>query len=89
MNEIAWTPVAVGFGAQVEGLDISAPIPPALAVELRSLWLERGLVLFRGQAIDDAAQVRLTEIFGPAPIHKASNTHVPSQRELITISYAP
>jgi taurine dioxygenase len=89
MNQFDWTPITAGFGAQVHGLDISAPIAPETAAALRALWLDRGLLLFRGQAIDDAAQVRLTEVFGPAPIHKASNTHVASQRELITISYSP
>ncbi|MET0180366.1 MAG: TauD/TfdA family dioxygenase [Novosphingobium sp.] len=89
MAEFDWTPITASFGAEVHGLDIAAALAPDTAAALRTLWNERGLLLFRGQQIEDAAQVRLTQVFGPAPIHKASDTHLSQQRELITISYTP
>lgn len=89
MADLEWTPIASGFGARVHNLDISGRIAPEIAAALRALWNEHGLLLFRGQEIDDAGQVRLTEVFGPAPVHKASDTHLSQQRQLITISYTP
>jgi len=89
MTNLKWSPIASGFGARLHELDIAAPIPPGTAEALRALWNERGLLLFRGQEIDDAAQVRLTEVFGQALVHKASDSHLAKQRELIPIAYSP
>ena len=45
--EIVSTGRAVG--AEVRGVDLSQPVPPELAAELREAWLDRLVLLFRGR----------------------------------------
>ena len=52
------------IGAEVKGVDLSQPVDQATIDELKRLWLEHILLLFRGQDLDQAAQLRATELFG-------------------------
>lgn len=52
------------IGAEVKGIDLSRDQDPATIAELKRLWLEHVVLLFRGQTLDQAAQLRATEFFG-------------------------
>ena len=57
-------PITGTIGAEIEGVDLKAPLTDALAGELRSaLWTHQVIVL-RDQHLDIAAQKRLTSVFG-------------------------
>ena len=43
--------LAGAIGAEVTGLDLRRPLAAAQAAELRRLWLEHGVIVFRGQAL--------------------------------------
>ena len=51
-------------GAVVEGVDVTAPIAPETIRRLRIALPQHGVLLFRGQAIDDDQLVALTRAFG-------------------------
>lgn len=58
----------LGFGAEVRGLDRSELADPRIREELRRLWIDRGVLVFRGLPDDADTQIELSEIFGePAP----------------------
>jgi taurine dioxygenase len=57
------------IGAKVEGFDINEPIDEALAAELKALWYEHGMLLFRGQDIDASKQIEFSRLFGPLERH--------------------
>jgi len=57
------------IGAEVSGFDITQPASAALQQELRDLWYEHGLLLFRGQTITPESQIEFSRIFGPLELH--------------------
>jgi taurine dioxygenase len=52
------------IGAEVKGIDLSREQDEATMAELKRLWLEHIVLLFRDQKLDQAAQLRATEFFG-------------------------
>lgn len=52
------------FGVQVDGIDLST-IDTAQFADLRALFETHSVLLFRNQEMDDAAHIRLAEMFGP------------------------
>lgn len=56
-------PSSTGFGVDILGFDFEM-LDEAQVAELRSAWLEHGVVRFRGYNISDEQQVRLTGMLG-------------------------
>jgi alpha-ketoglutarate-dependent sulfate ester dioxygenase len=52
------------IGAEIVGVDLSAPVEPALQQEIHAALLEHKLIAFRGQNLDDAGQQRFLSTFG-------------------------
>ena len=40
-----------GIGSVVHDLDLSQPLSPELVSEVKALWLDRLIIVFRGQSI--------------------------------------
>lgn len=73
-------------GVEVSGFDINAPISDTLAAELKAIWLEHGIVLFRNQDIDPGKQIEFSRIFGPLEMHPlkaTTNDEYPELFELV------
>ncbi|MFT5393148.1 MAG: alpha-ketoglutarate-dependent taurine dioxygenase [Gammaproteobacteria bacterium] len=67
------------LGAQVLGLDLSEPLDEARAQELRALWHQYHVLLFRDQSLDDVGQVKFSQHFGtlevlPEPEQRAAKS---------------
>lgn len=60
------TPV---IGAEVSGADLSR-VDAAQAAQLRDLLADRGVLVFRDQALDHAAHKRVAECFGTGQLHR-------------------
>ncbi|MEM7409557.1 MAG: TauD/TfdA family dioxygenase [Myxococcota bacterium] len=56
-------------GVEVQGFDVSAPASEAVQAELRGLWDEHAILVFRDQTIDARAQIEFSRIFGPLERH--------------------
>jgi taurine dioxygenase len=56
-------------GAEVIGFDLCEPITETTKAELRSLWNDHALLLFRAQDIDPNGQIEFSRIFGPLEKH--------------------
>ena len=61
-------------GAEVTGFDINAPMTPQLQAELKALWYEHGILLFRGQEVTPEKQIEFSRIFGPLEMHPLATT---------------
>ena len=62
-------PLSSGMGAEVRGVDLSCPLDPAVASALRAAWLDRVVLVFRDQTLDDEALRRSADWLGePADI---------------------
>lgn len=57
-------PATGTIGAEIEGVDLSGPIPAALGRALRETLARRQVIFFRNQNLDLAALRRLTAAFG-------------------------
>lgn len=57
------------IGAEVLGFDINEPMTDAMKADLKALWYEHGVLLFRNQDIDAGKQIEFSRIFGPLELH--------------------
>lgn len=64
-SDLAIHPLAPFIGAEIAGIDLSAPIDDATFKSIEHAWHEHGVLLFRDQDLDDMQQVRFAERFGP------------------------
>jgi len=62
-------PLQKTFGAEISGLDLSKLLDSQTINEVKSLWHQYGLLLFRGQAMDEAEIVSFSKQLGDLEIH--------------------
>ncbi|HIF92309.1 MAG: TauD/TfdA family dioxygenase [Myxococcales bacterium] len=72
-------------GAEVLGFDMNAPIDANLAHQLRQLWYEHGMLLFRDQDIDAKGQIAFSRLFGTLERHPLEVTISHEHPELFTL----
>ncbi|MCB1844137.1 MAG: TauD/TfdA family dioxygenase, partial [Halioglobus sp.] len=74
------------IGAEVCGFDISQPVGEDVQSELRSLWYEHGMLLFRDQPITPENQISFSRIFGPLAMHPLKVTRSEQYPELFVLT---
>ena len=82
-------PLTAGFGAEVIGVDFSKPLDAATVAAIHDVWIDAGILLFRGEDQDDGAQMRLSEIFGEMEPAATSDLNDPVNSFMMTLSYDP
>jgi alpha-ketoglutarate-dependent taurine dioxygenase len=58
-------PLSPALGAEILGVDLRDPIDDALKQRLLDVWHQHLVILLRNQTLDEDAQVRFAETFGP------------------------
>ncbi|WP_322734611.1 TauD/TfdA dioxygenase family protein [Streptomyces sp. NEAU-H33] len=66
VSEIRIRPLTPITGAEVEGVDLTSDLPPAVVARLREALLSHKVLVFRNQPMDDERHVELTNAFGGA-----------------------
>jgi taurine dioxygenase len=82
------TPFDGPIGADIGGIDL-ARIDDAGFAAVKRAWLDRKVLRFRDQALDDDAMAGFSQRFGPldkAPIKAAGRSYQPSRPEVTVIS---
>jgi taurine dioxygenase len=78
------------IGAEVTGVDLSAPVSEADKAGVYRAWLDYGVLLFRGIGVDAEAQVNLSKWFGSlidnVDNHALKSLSVKDSKELIAVS---
>ncbi|MNR00235.1 Alpha-ketoglutarate-dependent taurine dioxygenase [compost metagenome] len=78
------------FGAEVVGLDLTAPVADSIQAEVRAAWLEHGVLLFRGIGVSTEVQVELSKWFGELlnneDNYALKSLSVAGSKELIEVS---
>ena len=69
------------IGAEVSGIDLTGPISPEAARDIRQALLEHGVIFFRDQPISYANHIALGRIFG----EPAMENILPEQPELMVL----
>jgi alpha-ketoglutarate-dependent 2,4-dichlorophenoxyacetate dioxygenase len=67
------TRLTPGFAARVDGVDITRPVHDAMWADIRAAFEEHSVLVFRGQSIDDEAQIAFSRRFGPLEITRSMN----------------
>lgn len=67
--QVAVTKLPGAFGAEIVGLDLREPLTPALDTAIQAAFLERAVLVIRGQQIDRASMKRFAETFGEIEPH--------------------
>ena len=72
-------------GVEVSGFDINAPLSDEIKAELKALWYEHAIMVFRGQDITPASQIEFSRIFGPLELHPLKATTSEENPELFVL----
>src|SRR5262245_37011372 len=57
-------PLSPALGVEISGVDLAEPLDDQAFARIRSAWENNCIALFRGQRIDEAAQMRFASRFG-------------------------
>ena len=72
------------IGAEIEGVDLTRPIGPALFAEIRQALADHLVIFFRDQAITPDQHVAFGRLFGELHFHPAA-PHEPGRPELMIV----
>jgi taurine dioxygenase len=65
MTGLTLTRLAPALGAEVSGIDLTAPIDGATVSALKAAWAEHLVLRFRGQALSDPQLLAFSRLLGP------------------------
>ncbi|MFO7550512.1 MAG: TauD/TfdA family dioxygenase [Haliea sp.] len=80
------SPLPGSIGVEVIGLDADSEISAESAGRLREIWLDAGVVLFRGSATSPEALLRISRCLGELEPHPIEHFRLPEYPELILLS---
>ena len=66
-------PLSPTVGARLVDVDVTRPLPEASQAEVRQLFLDRHLLLVRGQALTPDDHDRFVGYFGPLQAHRSGD----------------
>ncbi len=75
-----------GFGAEVIGLDLAAPLPAAEFARIHRAHLDHHVLVFRDQRITPQQQVDFSRRFGPLQVHVLHQFQLPGHPEVLVVS---
>lgn len=85
--QISTRRLANGLGAEIIGVDLSQPLSPETVGEIRRIWLQHNIVLFRGNALSPEQQVAFTKQLGePEPNESVAHLRHPENPGIVLIS---
>ncbi len=79
-------PLATGVGAEIIGLDLSKPIDEPTRRDLCDIWLDVGILLFRGMGTSSERQLALSRCFGEPEIHPVESIRLEGCPEIINLT---
>jgi alpha-ketoglutarate-dependent taurine dioxygenase len=79
-------PIAGLIGAEIHGVDLSAPLEPAVVAEIRATLLQWKVVFFRDQDLDPASHIAFGRLFGEVtPAHPTLPAMIPEHPEILVL----
>ena len=79
-------PLTLHIGAEIRGVDLTKPLPPAQLTEVREAFLKWKVIFFRGQHLDHAEHVAMARQFGEPTIGHAVFGHVDGYPEIYSVA---
>jgi taurine dioxygenase len=88
-GEIEVTRVEANLGAEVRGLDLTAPITDEVADLLRTLLWEHQVLFFRDTGIDNEQQAAIGRVFGPPVADSISKRRGVKDGDILPMNTGP
>ena len=66
---LSFKPLSAGIGVEISGVDIGKPLDVDTVAQIKKLWGDHCIVLFRRQRIDNRQHVEFSRNFGPLDNH--------------------
>ena len=82
-------PLDAPFGCEIVGVDLRQPLEEDARKAIHDAWIDAGILLFRNADNDDAAQMRLSAIFGDMEPAATADLNDPDNQYLMTLAYDP
>jgi len=79
-------PLSDALGAEVRGLDLSAPLDDATFAAVHRVHLDYLVVVFRDQNLTPQQQIAFSQRFGPLDIHPADDAVLSDHPEILIVS---
>lgn len=79
-------PLPTGVGVEVTGLTVNGSVAAETAAALRQVWLDAGIVLFRGLGTSPEVLLELSRCFGELELHPIERLRHPQHPELIVLT---
>ncbi len=80
-------PLAAGIGVEIGGVDISKPLDADTAAQIKKLWWDNCIILFRNQRIDNRQHVEFSRNFGPLDNHDLiARLRDPENHEILPVT---
>lgn len=79
-------PLTLHIGAEIRGVDLKKPMPPAQLKEVREAFLKWKVIFFRGQYLDHGQHVAMARQFGEPTIGHAVFGHIPEYPEVYSVA---
>jgi alpha-ketoglutarate-dependent taurine dioxygenase len=78
-------PLSPTIGAEIHGIDCAADLDDDVIAAIRAVWLERLVVFFPNQHLDDDTQIAFAERFGELTESHPVEPHVVERKEIHSI----
>jgi alpha-ketoglutarate-dependent taurine dioxygenase len=78
-------PIAGLIGAEIHGVDLSAPLEPAVVAEIRATLLQWKVVFFRDQDLDPASHIAFGRLFGEVTPAHPTLPAIPEHPEILVL----
>ena len=79
-------PTGSGIGAEILGLDLSRPISEATQRALYDVWLDAGILVFRGVGTSPERHLALSRAFGDLDVHPVESVRLEGHPEIIELT---
>ncbi len=79
-------PMSETFAAEIEGVDLTAPLSGAAFARIRDAFHRYGVLVFRGQALSAEQHIAFSRRFGELEIHVLKQYLLPGHDEILVLS---
>ena len=82
-------PTGAALAADIEGVDLSQPLPPATVAAIKQAWADHLVLRFRGQRLDDDQLMRFSALFGEldlAPVIAAARVKIAGEDRYVDLA---
>ncbi len=79
-------PLSDALGAEITGIDLAQPVDDAAFEEIRGVFHDRQVIVFRGQKLDPERQIAFSRRFGDLEIHISREYLLDGHPEILVLS---